>query len=99
VELEGTPDMVLEVVSPSSVQKDTVELRDLYWRAGVNEYWLVDARGDHLVFDILRHTPEGYLATDLQEGWLASAVFARSFQLIRQSDPLGFPQFTLLVRA
>src|SRR4051812_35974605 len=31
VELLGSPDMTLEVVSKSSVEKDTVELVDLYW--------------------------------------------------------------------
>ena len=44
MELEGTPDLVLEVVSKSSVRKDTVILRDLYYKAGIEEYWLVDAR-------------------------------------------------------
>src|ERR1700722_8729848 len=34
VELEGTPDMVLEVVSDSSVHKDSVTLRELYWQGG-----------------------------------------------------------------
>src|SRR5262249_36027312 len=59
VELEGTPDMVLEVVSASSVVKDTVTLRALYWRAGIREYWLVDTRGDQLKFDILRWGVKG----------------------------------------
>src|SRR5438067_4657252 len=45
LELVGSPDMVLEVVRPSSVEKDTVVLRELYWKAGVREYWLVDPRG------------------------------------------------------
>jgi Uma2 family endonuclease len=54
VELEGTLDMVLEVVSASSVEKDTVVLRELYWQAGIPEYWLVDARGQRLQFEILR---------------------------------------------
>src|SRR5207245_349957 len=36
--LEGTPEMVLEVVSATSVEKDTVELRELYWQAGIPEY-------------------------------------------------------------
>jgi hypothetical protein len=49
-QLEGSPEMVLEVVSTSSVQKDTVNLRDLYWRCGVREYWLVDARGHSVRF-------------------------------------------------
>ena len=33
LELEGVPDMVLEVVSRSSVRKDTVLMRQAYWRA------------------------------------------------------------------
>lgn len=44
VEAEGSPDMVLEVVSRSSVHKDTVVLLQAYWEAGIAEYWLVDAR-------------------------------------------------------
>src|SRR5207253_1770358 len=69
VELEGTPDMVLEVVSNSSVEKDTETLRDLYWQAGIPEYWLVDARGEAVTFEILRHTPRGYVSTRKQSGW------------------------------
>src|SRR5271169_4627478 len=52
LELAGTPDMVLEIVSSSSVEKDTVTLPDLYWRAGIPEYWLVDARSSRPQFDI-----------------------------------------------
>ncbi|MFO0928224.1 MAG: Uma2 family endonuclease [Gemmataceae bacterium] len=51
--IKGSPDMVLEVVSRSSVDKDTVLLRDAYARAGVREYWLVDARVTPLRFDLL----------------------------------------------
>jgi Uma2 family endonuclease len=95
VELESAPDMVLEIVSPSSVQKDTEVLRDLYWRAGIPEYWLVDARGSVLQFEIFRHRTRGYVATRRQGGWLKSAVFDRAFQLTQQLDPLGNPQYTL----
>src|SRR4051812_15153816 len=35
--LTGTPDMALEVVSPGSVKKDTVDLLESYWRAGIPE--------------------------------------------------------------
>src|SRR5262245_35382156 len=41
-EIIGTPDMVLEVVSTNSVNKDTVVLRRLYAEAGIPEYWLVN---------------------------------------------------------
>jgi Uma2 family endonuclease len=98
-QLEGSPEMVLEVVSATSVEKDTVLLRQLYWQAGVDEYWLVDVCGDALQFDILRRGPRAYTATRRQAGgWLRSAVFGRSFHLTRGTDPLGNPQFTLGVR-
>ena len=60
VELEGTPDMVLEVVSDSSVEKDNELLMDLYRKAGIREYWLVDAQGERIEFQILHHTTRGY---------------------------------------
>jgi Uma2 family endonuclease len=99
VEVLGTPDMVLEVVSDRSVKKDTVTLRDLYFRAGVTEYWLVDARGEAPQFDILRRGSRAYTATRKQNGWLRSALFGRAFQLTRQTDPLGHPQFSLGVQS
>ncbi len=95
VEIEGTPDMVLEVVSGSSVTKDTEWLRDLYWKAGIAEYWLVDCRGDRLGFDILRHTAGGYVTTSKSAGWIESAVFGHSFLLTRQTDKMGQPEYTL----
>jgi Putative restriction endonuclease len=98
LELEGTPDMVLEVVSSSSVRKDKVLLRKAYWEAGIGEYWLVDARKDPLSFDILRHTPKGYVAVRKQDGWLRSGVFGKSFRLTRRADPLGQPDFLLEMR-
>ena len=100
LELEGTPEMVLEVVSESSVQKDTVELRELYWRAGILEYWLVDARAARPRFDLLHRGKKGYSATRKQAGgWLRSDVFNRSFQLTRALDPLGDPLYVLNVRS
>jgi Uma2 family endonuclease len=99
LQLEGTPEMTLEVVSATSVQKDTVELRELYWQAGVLEYWLVDARGVSPHFDILRRGTKGYTATRKQAGgWLKSSIFGRSFQLVRKSDPLGDPLYVVNVR-
>jgi Uma2 family endonuclease len=99
VELEGAPDMVLEVVSTASARKDNETLRRLYRRAGIREYWLVDARGTEPLFNILHSGARGYIATRPQAGgWLRSAVFKRSFRLTVASDPLGHPQFTVEVR-
>lgn len=95
---EGSPDLVIEVVSDSSVRKDLVRLRELYWQAGVREYWLVDARGDILTFNILRHTAKGYVTTRKQAGWIKSAVLDHSFQLTQEADADGYPEYTLSVR-
>jgi Uma2 family endonuclease len=97
MELEGTPDQVLEVVSKSSVRKDTVLLRDLYFKAGIPEYWLVDVREDAMSFQILEHTPEGYVALAGVDGWIASKVLGKKFQLQKKTDPLGHPQFVVAV--
>jgi hypothetical protein len=98
LELAGTPEMVLEIVSTSSVGKDTEILMDLYWQAGIPEYWLVDVRGERLLFEIYRYTAKGYFATRKREGWIKSKVFGKSFRLTRQPDKLGNPEYTLEVR-
>lgn len=98
IELEGSPDMVLEVVSDSLVTKDYMLLREAYWRAGVREYWLVDARGGRLKFQILKHGGKGYSLVRPAGGWLKSAVFRKSFRLIATKNHLGHPDFELQVQ-
>jgi len=98
LEVEGSPDMVLEVVSPTSVEKDTQVLRELNWRAGVREYWLADPRGDDLAFDILKYGARGYSAVRKSGAWLKSSVFARSFRLTCRDDALGIPIYDLAVK-
>ncbi|NJK82277.1 MAG: Uma2 family endonuclease [Chloroflexaceae bacterium] len=44
VRLEGPADLVVEVVSPESVQRDQERKYSEYAQYGVNEYWLVDPR-------------------------------------------------------
>lgn len=98
VELEGSPDMVLEVISRSSVEKDTVVLRQAYANAGIREYWLIDARSDPLQFDLLRLNGNGYRNIRKTRSWVRSEVFERWFRLTQEAGPDGFPDFTLEVR-
>jgi Uma2 family endonuclease len=37
------PEIVIEIVSPRSSDRDYVEKREEYWTLGVKEYWIVDA--------------------------------------------------------
>ena len=40
--VQGAPDLVVEIRSPSTARQDWTTKRDLYQRHGVLEYWLVD---------------------------------------------------------
>lgn len=99
VELLGSPDMVLEVVSTKSVKKDNRTLFDAYHEAGIQEYWLVDARGTGVEFIIYKHSPKKYVATKVQPGgWQRSNVFGKSFRVTRGVGATGNPAFTLEVK-
>lgn len=40
----GSPDMIIEIVSPSNASNDCVRKLGLYEKFGVKEYWIVDPR-------------------------------------------------------
>ena len=44
--LQGPPNLVIEILSPSTRSRDERLKRDLYERVGVEEYWLVDPLRD-----------------------------------------------------
>jgi Uma2 family endonuclease len=97
-EMVGTPDLVIEIVSPSSEDKDFEWLMSNYHNAGVPEYWLIDARGNDIAFDIFKHGKKGYLTTRKVGGWLKSDVLGHAFRLKREADELGVQVYTLDVR-
>jgi Uma2 family endonuclease len=98
LEVIGSPDMVLEVVSTTSERKDTVLLRELYAEAGILEYWLVNPLRGQLAFDILRLSRGRYVATRKSAGWTKSAVFGKSFRLVAEESTDDLPQYRLHVR-
>jgi Uma2 family endonuclease len=95
-ELEGTPDLVVEVVSRSSYKKDTKDLPGLYFRAGIPEYWLIDALGDEIDFKLLRRGAREYIPVQSQRGWITSPLLERRFKLVRERDEDGDWQYELL---
>jgi Uma2 family endonuclease len=94
-ELVGTPDWVLEILSTSSVRKDTKLLFEGYFRAGIGEYWLIDARSDEISFQLFVRGDAGYVAVEQQNGWLASPSFGCSFRLTREKEEDGLWLYTL----
>ena len=49
--VQGPPDLVIEVLSPSNRSHDELTKRALYGRSGVREYWIVDP--EHRAVEIL----------------------------------------------
>jgi Uma2 family endonuclease len=95
-EVEGTPDMVLDIVKTAG---GSPPLREAYYDAGIPEYWLVDARGDAIEFHIYKRGAKRYSVTKTQPGgWAKSAAFGKSFRLVRGTDATGNPEFTLEVK-
>lgn len=85
---EGSVDLIVEIVSNSSVGKDLKRLPPLYARAGVRELWLLDARKDDLRFDLLTLDRDRYVPVSPDpEGWLRSPRLERSFRLTRFHQP------------
>ena len=44
--VQGAPEIVVEIASPSTRKRDDTIKRNLYERAGVTEYWIVDPKTD-----------------------------------------------------
>ena len=90
VEVEGVPDLLVEIVSDTSVRKDTQRLPAAYFKAGVREFWLVDARGQEPIFLIHRGGPAGFEPVGHDaDGFQSSAVRGRRFRLNAARDADG----------
>lgn len=60
------PEIVVEVVSPDSSDRDYVEKAEDYLRFGVLEYWIVDSRRE--LITILRRSRGGWQRRELRRG-------------------------------
>ena len=52
---QGAPDLVIEIVSPSSRKMDYIRKLALYQEAGVREYWIVDPKSEQVTIYGLEH--------------------------------------------
>jgi Uma2 family endonuclease len=95
----GTPDLVVEIVSPNTADKDTEWLMSAYHDAGIPEYWLIDARKDESIrFDVFQRKPREFVAARKSAGWVKSAALSKEFRLTRSVTAQGYPRYTLEAR-
>ena len=78
--LQGAPDLVVEILSPGTRSKDLELKRKAYARFGVQEYWIVDPEAD---------TVEVLVWNEL--GYVTAGVYAKADRL---SSPL-LPELNL----
>ena len=57
-EIKGAPDLVIEILSPATAERDRTIKRTLYARYGVREYWIVDP--EKKTVEVLTLKKEGY---------------------------------------
>jgi Uma2 family endonuclease len=51
----GAPDMVIEILSPSTRERDLVLKQDIYLEAGVKEYWIIDPESKTVFVKLLNY--------------------------------------------
>ncbi len=72
--IEGAPDLVVEVLSPSTGYYDLTQKREAYERTGVREYWIVDPERQSV--EVLALEDDGYRTAvkAAREGRVASVL-------------------------
>jgi Uma2 family endonuclease len=73
------PELVIEVVSDSSRDRDYTEKRDEYWALGVKEYWIVDAKLEQVL--ILKRGRTQWVEKRLGRADVCETKLLPSFQL------------------
>lgn len=61
--VHGAPDLVVEVLSPSTAKNDRTHKKDIYAKCGVREYWIVSP--SERIVEVYRNNGDGFTAFDV----------------------------------
>ena len=79
--IQGAPDLVVEILSPSTASRDWRTKLDLYAEHGVQEYWVVDpdaqrvwvmARTESSLVEVAHYGPSDTLTSPFLQGFTAN---------------------------
>ncbi|MEO6167934.1 MAG: Uma2 family endonuclease [Chitinophagales bacterium] len=73
----GSPDLVIEILSPSNAQYDLIQKKKIYERCGVKEFWVIDpmskeAKGFYL-------SAKKYIPLATARGKISSKILSHTF--------------------
>lgn len=68
--IRGIPDCCIEIISESNPQHDRVLKLEMYQRAGVPEYWIVDPEEETIEVYVMRDA-QGYSHSKVEEAFLS----------------------------
>lgn len=72
----GVPDLIVEILSPSTAKKDKIIKYNRYQRAGVKEYWIVDPSNEAVDVYVLEQTEFKHAGTYFKEDLIPVRLFA-----------------------
>ena len=77
--VDAPPDLVVEILSPGTRQRDLSVKRDLYARFGVREYWVVDPAGRTVA--VYEQVGNGYRSVPPLQGGVIQSVVLPELQV------------------
>ena len=78
--VQGAPDLVVEVLSPATGYYDLTKKRRVYEQAGVREYWLVDPI-EHTVIILVAQSGHYHEHQRLEGEGIATSIVLDGFQV------------------
>ena len=72
--VEGSPDLVIEILSPSTMKQDRGDKMKIYREYQVREYWIVDPKNQSI--EVYQHQNNDYnlVSFAVEEGEIVSQV-------------------------
>lgn len=98
-ELEGVPDLIVEIAAQSSDRRDRELLPEAYWKGRVPEFWLVLADKEQCEIRLHVWQKDGYrIASADADGFVFSPVLERRCRMTRKFDRIEHYRYHVLIQ-
>jgi len=78
--IDGAPDLIIEILSPGTAYYDLIEKKEIYERFGVKEYWIVDPKKERV--EIFLNVNSGFeLKQKIMSKGLAKSFVMKGFEV------------------